>query len=85
MSITRMVFYTLFIGGWLAGLPMNALAGDAFSLEEIQAIDTVEARSWHSFERNGDTYLVVANRTGNSVIYKWDGIHFKEFQQITSR
>ncbi len=53
-----------------------------YPFEEIQAIDTGEARGWKSFEINGETYLAVANRNAESSVYKWDGASFQHIQTM---
>lgn len=64
-----------------------AFSGDIFS--GYQAIPTKAAETWESFTIDGETYLAVANMRNNlrsyninSVIYKWSGSSFTEFQAI---
>lgn len=55
---------------------------DRLDFQEAQTIDSHEARSWESFEIDGETYLAVANQSAASAIYKWDGASFVEIQTI---
>ena len=60
-----------------------------------QKISTLKARDVESFEISGVSYLAVANHAKtvglgldyniNSVIYKWDGSNFVEYQQIPTK
>ena len=60
-----------------------------------QKISTQKARDVESFEISGVSYLAVANHAKtvslkldyniNSVIYKWDGSNFVEYQQIPTK
>ena len=60
-----------------------------------QKISTPKARDVESFEISGVSYLAVANHAKtvglglqyniNSVIYKWDGSNFVEYQQIPTK
>ncbi len=61
---------------------------------EIQSIPTKGAEDWEFFTINGTQYLAVANfidkssvpnTEANSVIYKWNGLRFVEFQVITTQ
>ena len=60
-------------------------AAEALPYEEIQQIDTNEARSWESFTIDGTAYLAAANQGGNSVIYQWNGKSFAEIQSVETR
>ncbi len=61
----------------------GAIAGEELlEIEETQAIDTHEARSWESFEIDGTPYLAAANQVAPSAIYQWNGTKFVEIQQI---
>jgi len=57
--------------------------------DEFQAIPTHGATNWQHFTIASDHYLAVANATTdggthniNSVIYKWNGTKFDEFQSV---
>lgn len=57
----------------------------------FQAIPTRGASGWKFFTINNEPYLVVANNGGNyknynvdSVVYKWDGAKFVEFQSLAT-
>ena len=90
-----MVMVIMVSGGpAFAGQTMSDEAGTSGAcdlsvvFETRQAIATIGALDWESFEIDGETYLAVANYHNdssynvNSRIYKWDGTSFVEFQAV---
>ncbi|MDL1982895.1 MAG: hypothetical protein LWX54_01665 [Deltaproteobacteria bacterium] len=68
----------------------NGLCDLAVVFETQQAIATIGAMDWESFEISGETYLAVANYYNDSSynvdsrIYKWNGTSFVEIQAVAT-
>lgn len=61
------------------------------AFNSVQSIETHRAMDSKAFQIGADTYLAIANYQGtndsydaNSLIYKWDGTAFQEFQSIAT-
>lgn len=79
------------MGGGVFDIDSKIYRWDGTKFAEFQAIPTHGASGWKFFTIGGDCYLAVANnRSGtanfiiDSMIYKWDGEKFVEFQATTT-